>query len=49
MLTEWIVYGVTLLVLSGGLAYTIWEFQKPEKRPSKVALGKGRQAPQRDV
>jgi hypothetical protein len=49
MLTEWIVYAVTMLILGGGLAYTIWEFQKPEKRPSKVALGKRRQAPRRDV
>lgn len=44
MLTNWIVFAVTMVILGGGLAYTIWEFQKPEKRPAKLKAGGRRRA-----
>ncbi len=37
MLTEWITFAVTMLLLFGGLGFTIWEFRREETQPARAS------------
>lgn len=49
MMTEWITFVVTMLILCGGLVFTIWEFRRAEARPARVKARESEASTRRDA
>lgn len=49
MLTEWITFAVTMLLLFGGLGFTIWEFRREETQPARAKARESEASTRRDA